>query len=60
MIYLFSNFQQPEQLRYSYSLEEKKVYGTIKAVYIGGCVIEWDDGTKGNISKIHLRREGTV
>ena len=41
----------------SYSLEEKKIYGTITAVHTGGCAVVWDDGTKCNISKIHLRKE---
>jgi len=47
-------------LRYSYALEQKKVYGTITAVHTGGCVVEWDDGTKSNISKVHLRKEGMM
>ena len=33
------------------------MHGTIKAVHTGGCAVLWEDGTKGNISKIHLRKE---
>ena len=52
-LYIFydcTNFQQPDHLRYSASVEDKKVRGVDEAVFEGRAKVCWDDGAKSIVS----------